>query len=138
MSHTKQPTHHELLWESLATSGAISAELIDDLKERWTPLSWKPLGEILLREGKLTVRQIAGLLGMQASEPERRIGDLAVREGLCTRADIEAALDTQRRTCPGPIDILLQDGRVNRDDLLDALLRYVRFLEGKVLTTEGE
>ena len=44
------------------------------------------------------------------------------------------ALQDQRDRCPGPIDILLQDQRVERDELLDALLRYVRFLEGRVLS----
>ena len=134
MSQTQRPSHHELLWESLATSGAISAELIQELKQRWTPDSWKPLGELLLRDGKLTVRQVAGLLGVQAEEPHVRIGDLAVREGFCSRAEIEQALQDQRDRCPGPIDILLQDQRVERDELLDALLRYVRFLEGRVLS----
>ena len=44
----------------------------------------------------------------------------------------------QRNSCPGPIDILLQDQRVSRDELLNALLRYVRFLEGRILSGQQD
>ena len=133
MTAMTRPRHHGLFWDSLVASEAFDFELVAELKERWTPESWRPLGEVLLREGYLTMRQLGGLLGMQADEPHMRLGDLAVREGLCSVDAIEAALQLQRRSCPGPIELLLQDRRVDRDDLLDALLVYVRFLEGHVL-----
>ncbi|MDF1798380.1 MAG: hypothetical protein P1V81_04330 [Planctomycetota bacterium] len=124
--------HHTLFWESLATSGVLAKRLVEELRSRWTPEAWRPMGEVMVREGLLTVRQASGLLAMQAKEPSMRFGELAVRESLCSNAELEGALELQRRICPGPIEILLEDERVRGEDLVAALLRYVRFLEGRL------
>lgn len=86
-----------------------------------------------MREGYLTLRQIAGLVGMQSEEPHMRLGDIAVREGLCTVEEIQKALAVQRESCPGPVEVLLRDPRIEGEDLLEALLMYARYLEGRVL-----
>jgi len=124
--------HHTLFWESLATSGVLARRLVEELRSRWTPESWRPVGEVMIREGLLTVRQASALLAMQTDEPSMRLGDLAVRECLCTGEELERALEVQRRTCPGPVELLLEDERVRGEDLVGALLRYVRFLEGRL------
>lgn len=119
-------------WDCLAESEAVDPQLLSELRATWTPDSWQPLGEILIRSGVLTLKQVAGLIGMQATEPHMRIGDLAVREGLCDKEQLRVALEVQRKSCPGPIEVLLQSERVEGEELLDALLKYARFLEGKL------
>ncbi len=130
----------DLFWECLEASNAIDPKLLDEMRASWTPDSWRPLGEILMRNGSLSLHQVAGLIGMQADEPHMRIGDLAVREGLCTVAQVADALQIQRDSCPGPVEILLRDKHLNGEQLLDALLMYARYLEGRLLRrgTESE
>ncbi len=129
----KEPAVFGMFWDCLVEAGTLDARLISELKESWNPGSWKPLGEVLIRNKVLTLSQVAGLIGIQADEPNMRLGDLAIREGLCTLEGLADALDEQRRACPGPIEILMRDGDVGSDELLDTLLTYVRFLEGKLL-----
>jgi hypothetical protein len=127
----------DLFWDCLEASEAVDADLLAELRSSWTPDSWRPVGEILIRSGVLTLRQVAGLIGMQATEPHMRIGDLAIREALCTKEQIMDALRIQRASCPGPIEILMQDERIEGEELLDALLKYARFLEGRLLQQRG-
>lgn len=139
MNSDNRPPVLDLFWDCLAASDSIDPTLLEELRESWTPDAWRPVGEILIRSGVLTLRQVAGLIGMQATEPHMRIGDLAVREGLCTAKQIEVALRVQRESCPGPVELLLRDDRVEGDQLLDALLMYARFLEGRLLRkTQGD
>lgn len=128
----------DLFWDCLESSNAIDAKLLAELRSSWTPDSWRPVGEILIREGTLTLRQVAGLIGMQADEPHMRIGDLAVREGLCTPEQIQHALKIQRDSCPGPVELLLRDDRIEGEELLDALLMYARYLEGRLLRRQAD
>jgi len=137
MAPDQRPLVLDLFWDSLVESEAINADLVEELRASWTPDSWRPIGEILIHGGVLSLRQVAGLIGMQATEPHMRIGDLAVREGLCSADQVAEALKTQRKTCPGPIEILMNDDRVEGEDLLDALLKYARYLEGRVLRAQG-
>lgn len=121
-------------WDCLKASNAVAPQLLAEIRASWTPDSWRPLGEILMRNGSLGLSQVARLIGMQSLEPHMRIGDLAVREGLCSAEQVEAALQMQREACPGPVEILLRDKHLNGEGLLDALLMYARYLEGRLLS----
>jgi hypothetical protein len=123
----------DIFWDCLARSVSIDPELVDELHSIWDPQAWRPVGEILIRKGVLSLKQVTSLIGIQAGEPQLRIGDLAVREGLCTAAQVREALDSQRAACPGPAELLLGDDRVDSEQLLDALLMYARYLEGRLL-----
>jgi hypothetical protein len=72
------------------------------------------------------------LLRLHGLEQGMRIGDLAVREGYCDQAAIDAAIAIQRDGCPHPLTVLMDDDNVDRDALLAALYGYVRHLEGRV------
>ena len=122
----------EQFWEDLARHGAADPKLVDEYRRIVTERPWKPIGRILLEQGTLSTKQVAGLLQMQADEPNLRLGDLAIREESCSVAEIEEALRLQRDSCPGPIELMLDDRRINQRSLLSALVGYIRHLEGTV------
>ncbi|PIQ27395.1 hypothetical protein COW36_22605 [bacterium (Candidatus Blackallbacteria) CG17_big_fil_post_rev_8_21_14_2_50_48_46] len=72
------------------------------MKESQKTPAWKHLtqverlGEVLLRDGKLKLKQFAALMEDQLAMPEKRIGDLAVEKGY-----------------------------ISQDELLDSLLRQI-------------
>lgn len=118
-------------WQYLVEGGALDATLAAEFRDQ-VDASWAPLGQILVRRGALDLAQVMGLLTMQADEPERRIGDLAIREGMCSPEEVAAAVLEQRATSPHPVELLLRDPRVNTGGLLGPLVEYVRWLEGRV------
>jgi hypothetical protein len=115
----------------LVEVGVISPSLSETLKSR-TRDEWIPLGKILRQQGHLTMGQLMELLQLQAREPDTLIGDLAVRQGQCTREDVLEALRIQFDSSPHPLELLLQDKTCDHDRLLAALARYVRRLESRL------
>src|SRR4051794_20124329 len=88
----------------LTETGLITSATAESLKSR-TRDEWIPLGKILRQQGHITMGHLMELLQLQAREPESRLGDLAVRRGLCTRAQIAEALRIQSESSPHPIDL---------------------------------
>ena len=122
----------DAFWRELVEQHVLSPELVEEHRIAARESPWIPLGKIMMREGVLTVRQVMGLVSIQADEPNIRIGDLAVREGLCTPEDIARCLDVQRQSAPGPIQLLLRDERVSSDRLMNSLVGYIHHLEGRL------
>ena len=102
-------------WQELVDHGALDRQLVTEYQVTLAMKPWRPLGQVLLEEGLLTLKQVAALVGMQADEPGVRLGDLAVRE-----------------ESPGPIELMLRDHRVDDDAMVNALVGYLQHLEGKV------
>jgi hypothetical protein len=124
---------HTKFWEHLVEDGVLDRELAEEF-ESSAQATWTPIGKLLVTRGALTMTQLMGLLAMQAGDPGLRLGDLAVREGLCSLGQIREVLSEQRRLCPHPIETLLGDDRVDTGALLTPLVRYVRWLEGQLHT----
>jgi hypothetical protein len=124
------PSRFEFL-EFLVEVGVITPSSCETLKSR-TRDEWIPLGKILRQQGHLTMGQLMELLQVQAREPDTLLGDLAVRQGLCTRADVTEALRIQSDSSPHPLELLLQDKTCDHDRLLSALATYVRRLEDRL------
>ena len=120
------------LWSYLEKTGTLSAEVLAEYREQQQH-SWRPLGEILVRGNYLTLHQVSQLLGLQADEPHRRIGELAVREGLLSQAQLEHALAEQRSQASYPLQPMLQDERIDRESLLRALSDHLQRLERMAL-----
>ena len=120
------------LWKELATSKALDLELVEEYRSAVKTRPWVPLGRILMQLGLLRTREVFRLLERQADEPDMRLGDLAVHEGLCTVEHVRQALRIQREQYPGPIELLLRDSRVDSEGLLEALVGYVHHLEGRL------
>ncbi|MEZ5974665.1 MAG: hypothetical protein R3F33_00185 [Planctomycetota bacterium] len=118
-------------WALMVKTHALSEELAEEFQNVLTKTPWMPLGAILVSEGFLKIREVTGLLSIQEKEPNERIGDLAVREGYCTRQQIEAAVRIQQRACPGAIDLILRDVP-DGDATTRALVGYIHYLEARV------
>ena len=121
----------------LVDAGVISANLSESLKSR-TRDEWIPLGKILRQQGHLTMGQLMELLQLQSREPHALIGDLAVRQGQCTREDVAEALRIQFDSSPHPLELLLQDKSCDHERLLAALASYVRRLESRLEPVDQE
>ncbi|MEM8712578.1 MAG: hypothetical protein AAGG01_16615 [Planctomycetota bacterium] len=119
-------------WKQIVEKRALSPELVEEHRRSMRETPWIPLGRILIREGILSVKQVMGLVAMQIVEPHVRIGDLAVRECLCTTEQILHCLELQETQSPGPIQLLVRDERVGHDRLVNALVGYIHFLEGQL------
>jgi hypothetical protein len=116
----------------LVENGALDPRLYAEFTGLAAVRRWAPLGSHLVRLGFLTLSDLAWLLALQAADQGRRIGDLAVEQGLCTPEQVRHAIEEQARTAPGPLDLLVGDPRVDQNALLRALVQYVHFLEGRV------
>lgn len=122
-------------WAHFVDCGAIDADLAREFQDT-AHQTWVPLGQILVERRVLEMSTLMSLLAMQADEPSVRIGDLAIREGHATHAEVEEALAEQRRRSPGPVELMIADKRVEARGVLGPLLNYLRFLEGKVRTLQ--
>lgn len=79
--------------------------------------------------------QLMDILQVQTAEPHLRVGEIAVRQGLCTEDDVREVLRIQRETSLHPLEVLLGDPGCDRDRLLKGVVKYVRLLENQL--TEG-
>ncbi|MFT7677888.1 MAG: hypothetical protein ACI8QC_001874 [Planctomycetota bacterium] len=116
-------------WDQVAAHEVLSTEKIEDYHERMCTTSRLPLGALLIKKKFITIRQIMRLLTMQMDEPHMHIGDLAVREGHCTTAQIDVCLSIQQEAQPNPIDQMLRDPDLNQASMLKALTAYIHHLE---------
>lgn len=85
-------------WRKLTSQGLVDQSLVGEFLRTTEARPWRPLGEVLLREGCLSMKQVYTLVGMQADEPDVLFGELAVREGLCSKEDVEFALRLQSQS----------------------------------------
>lgn len=92
---------------------------------------WVSIGSVLIEQDKLALDDLAILLEMQTLEPHLRFGEIAVREGYCTPADIEEALWVQAAASP-PLDMVLAQVQADREKLCRVLLRYIAQLEARL------
>lgn len=88
-----------------------------------------PIGQILVLSGTFSVRQVMQVLEAQADRPHVRFGELAVRLGLLTTVELEAALRQQRERRRHQIEIVRREELVPVRELDAALITYVEFLE---------
>lgn len=116
-----------LLVEEGLLSRSAAAEI--DLAAR---VPWVSIGSVLIEHGKLAMDDLAVLLEMQTLEPHLRLGELAVREGYCTSADIEKALWVQAAASRPPLDLVLAEVQSDREKLCRVLLRYIGQLEARL------
>jgi hypothetical protein len=95
------------------------------------------LGQLMLRGKLLTVRQLFALLDKQAMLPDARLGELAIREGMITREQIDGLLALQRRSQAHPAEFLVRRRDIAGDVLVEALVAYVVHSETLAATRLG-
>lgn len=128
--HSKPHPADELL-DLLVGESLLSRAMADTLAGRVRD-SWIPLGKILRQQGSLSMGQLMDLLQEQANAPHLRLGDLAVKLGICTQDDVERALRIQRESSPHVIDLIVREGHCDADRLCRVVSRYVRRLEERL------
>jgi hypothetical protein len=69
------------------------------------------------------------VLGEQAQTPNERFGQIAVRLGLVTPEELDAALVRQREWRPHPAEIVRELGLLDETRWREALMVYTRNLE---------
>jgi hypothetical protein len=119
------------LLDMLVGEGLISSSAAIGIRNRIRE-SWIPLGEVLRQQGNLSTAQLMDLVQMQACEPHFRLGELAVREGLCSERDILDAIQLQRESNPHALEILLSEIECDRERLWRVVIRYVRQIESRI------
>lgn len=124
------------LLDLLLEEGLLSRAVAETLSARVRD-SWIPLGKVLRQQGSLTMGQLMDLLQEQANAPSQRMGELAVQLGMCSAADLERALRTQRESSPHVIDLLLREGHCEPEKLCRVLSRYVRALEERLCESQS-
>lgn len=112
----------------LADHALVTREQADSLRKQ-AMSAQVPLGRILLQQHIMDVRQVMQVLYLQADEPDVRFGELAIRLGFLTREQLQRALREQRIQAQHPAEVLRDRGILMADELLDALITYVKRME---------
>ena len=136
MKHEIQPEAE--LWRQVVESNALDPSLVAEFRKTAEAKPWKPIGRILLEMKSLGPDQLMDLLALQAQEPTIRLGELAVREGYCTEAEIDDALAIQSASSPDAIELMLRDERIDSELMIQALVGYIHHLEGAVYNLRHE
>ena len=89
-----------------------------------------PIGRILVRGRMLSVKQLAELLHEQANSPGLRLGELGVRKGWLSSADVQDALEQQQRESPHQATLLLNT--LPPREWQGVMIAYVKHLESRV------
>lgn len=112
----------------LTERGLLDTEAASSVRRRASE-ERTPIGQILITQGHLSVRQVMNVLEVQADEPSLRFGEIAVMKGYLTTLQLEDALQFQASHRRHQIAVLSQDGRLGRSTLEAAVVAYVDFLE---------
>ena len=112
----------------LVAYGACSQDLANEMTQK-SNYSWTPLGMILIESKKLRMRDVGQILTVQADNPTKLFGALAVELGLCEQADLEEAMIAQRGQCPNIFDLALEEEGVDQKKLMLAVREYIRSSE---------
>jgi hypothetical protein len=106
----------------------------------------RQLGELLVQSKRITNVQLEHAIAEQKRSGEK-LGEVLVRQGLLTERELRGVLDFQQhqgsaKPVPGPLklgEILVSSGAISRDQLDDALLKQTgtRKKLGEVLIAEG-
>ncbi len=116
------------LADYLVRRGVVSTKSAEEYKER-VRSGFKPLGKVLLEQRHLSIHQLAQLIQIQLDEPHIQLGELAVREGFCSREDLDAALTYHRENCPHILELALRDPNVDSLELVRTTAEYIRSAE---------
>ncbi|MBK8717433.1 MAG: hypothetical protein IPN32_22210 [Deltaproteobacteria bacterium] len=88
-----------------------------------------PIGQLLMQSGMLSVRQIMHVLELQADAPTEKFGQLAVRCGYISMRQLEDGLGMQQRTRRHAIEVVSRMGLLRPDQLVELSGAYVALLE---------
>ncbi|QDU69865.1 hypothetical protein [Engelhardtia mirabilis] len=121
----------EPLLRILNNSGVVDADLAAELSDKASrPVN--PIGRMMLERQLLSVHQVGVILGRQADDPTALFGEIAVKEGFCTLAQVEKMIEVQTKQSPHVLDVALADDRIDKLALLRMAAVYIRHLESRI------
>lgn len=98
----------------LVRCGAVTCEqFVDALEARFAAQS--PIGQIALREKKLSVKQVSEILSEQANSP-KMFGEIAIEKGYLTDLDIHDLLARQKAQLESLANIFIRRGLLTEKD----------------------
>lgn len=122
---------HECLCDYLFRLGLITAEVREYVRGKTEELR-VPIGRVLINNGRLRIKQVMTILEEQADNPSLLFGEIAIRQGVLTPAEVDEALCEQASASSHPADILVREKLVDSDKLLPAVVDYLKLLEFQV------
>jgi type II secretory ATPase GspE/PulE/Tfp pilus assembly ATPase PilB-like protein len=117
-----QKRQHMKLGDLLVDQELISVTDVQQALEAQTESADKPIGAILLEDGKVKDIDIDTALAIQ-TRPKMRLGELLIEAGLITDEDLQFALDVQKQDGHRLGAILLESEIITEDQLLSALAK---------------
>lgn len=100
----------------LVEEGRITAEQLVAALEAQLSMT-PPLGQVALEEGKISVRDLFGVLRVQSDVPHDRFGDVAVELGLLSRGDLAELLMLQSDRQQSLSQILIEQSVLSSEDM---------------------
>lgn len=130
------PSVHPILGR-LVEAGLISNDDVDRLLAE-SDQTYQQIGQLLMSQKLLTVKQVMSVLAHQAEFPQQRFGDIAVALGYIRSETIEWAL--QRRTVQQRhvLDRLIERQLVPERVLLSVLVEYIKYSDYAKVEDEDE
>lgn len=118
----------ETVGAMLVKQSLVDREALDKGLRQLEENRSQPIGEILVEQARIPRRAVDGAVAEQALQRRRgrpaRIGEILVDAGLATEAQIEAALEVQKKKRGKRLgEVLVEMGFVNEEDVAQVLAR---------------
>lgn len=107
---------------------ALTAAQAEQVRER-SRSERIPIGQLLMQSSYLSVKQVMAVLAIQADNPGEKFGQIALREGFLTMRQLEDALRLQRSTTRHMIEVVSLMGLFTPAALVEMTVAYVSLLE---------
>lgn len=111
----------------LVLRGAVSPQMLE-IARAALARSFKPIGQIALQHGFLSVAQLMQVLQRQA-DTQARFGATAVELGLLTDEQVQELLEKQKHLSTTPQDAIITAGAMTPANLNRYLAEYLREME---------
>jgi len=121
------PRNHDFC-QFLVERQRMDAQTAVDVRRRSSE-ERMPIGQTLVLQGALSVRQVMNVLELQTETPHIRFGEIALREGYLTMTQLDRALKHQATHRRHQIAVVAQAGLLQRPVLHSLVVDYVQFLE---------
>jgi hypothetical protein len=132
-TYAEEP-HFPHLFEELVSQQLLDRETANEVI-RAASCTAPRLGSILVEARVLRIGDVMKVLAVQADDPNRRFGELAVSLGFCREADIKWALQRQRECTRHPLEELALRRLMSDQALLHFLICCIK--HGKFGRAEG-
>lgn len=122
---------HNDFCQFLQQRGALPEEVVARIQRR-AAVSRAPIGKLIIERGLMTSPQVMEVLRMQAQEPGMRFGELAVRAGFLSAAELEITLQIQAARRRHPAEVLRSEGLIPEGEFWLHLMEYLSDLERSI------